>query len=103
MDLHDKKTTPAPLSRETQGAPQSPPPAEAPSALTLPAGASERAHVIAGLIGNPLAREGVPENVRFMLKASYAAGDAHGMFDSAMMAHAAADQHAKKSQGSGNQ
>ena len=103
MDLHDKKTKPAQLSGETHGAAQSPPPAEAPSALTLPDGASERAHVIAGLIGNPLAREGVPDTTRFVLEASIRAGDAHGMLDFGMLAHAAADRHAKKIQGSGSE
>jgi hypothetical protein len=96
MDLHDKKTTPAPLSGETQGAPQSPPPTDANSVLALPERDSEGAHIIAGLIGSPLAREGIPDNIRLVLEASIRAGDAHGMHDFGMLAKSAADQHAKK-------
>lgn len=68
--------------------------------LLLPRDASGRAHMIAGLIGDPLTKDGVPPNIQAVLRAAIEAGDAHGMLDFGMLASAAARSHAapKKSE-----
>jgi hypothetical protein len=67
--------------------------------LLLPKDASLRAREIAGLIGNPLTKEGVPPNIEAVLRASIEAGDAHGMLDFGMLANAAASSHAAGKKG----